>query len=139
MSGLHTIVYVSHAEGEMSDAELERILEVSRRNNARDGITGALLHRDGSFMQALEGEESAVRAAYERIARDGRHGGVLVLMDEPIAERAFPSWSMAHLQPTQSEMLSLTTADWRSGSSANAGSTARGFVALKSFADRYRR
>lgn len=139
MSGLHTIVYVSHAEGEVSDADLERILDVSRRNNSRDGITGALLHRDGNFMQCLEGEESAVRAAYGRIARDARHAGLLVLMDEPIAERAFPSWSMAHLQPTESEMLALTTADWSSSTVEHSGSTASGFVALRSFADRYRR
>lgn len=139
MTRLHTVVYVSHADGEVSDAELERILDISRRNNSRDGITGALLHRDGSFMQCLEGEESAVRAAYERIARDARHAGVLVLMDEPIAERAFPSWSMAHLQPTESEMLALTTADWSSSTAVNSGSTASGFVALRSFAERYRR
>lgn len=139
MSGLHTIVYVSHAEGEASDAELERILDVSRRNNARDGITGALLHRDGSFMQCLEGEEAVVRATFGRISVDPRHSGVLVLMDEAIEGRAFPSWSMAHLQPTESEMLALTTADWSSSTATKAGSTARGFVALKSFADRYRR
>lgn len=139
MSGLHTIVYVSHAEGKVSEAELERILEASRRNNSRDGITGALLHHEGSFMQCLEGEESSVRSAYARISEDARHGGVFVLMDEPIAERAFPSWSMAHLQPTHSEMLALTTANWSSDSSAKADETARGFVALKAFADRYRR
>lgn len=138
MSGLHTIVYVSHAVGEVSDAELERILEVSRRNNGRDGITGALLHRDGSFMQCLEGEEGVVRAAYERISRDARHGGVLVLMDEPIAERAFPSWSMGHLQPTKSEMLELTTADWKSGAQRSSGAGADGWVALRSFVDRSR-
>lgn len=139
MPRLHTIVYVSHAEGKVSDAELERILDVSRRNNARDGISGALLHRDGSFMQCLEGDESLVRAAYERISRDKRHAGVMVLMDESIEERAFPSWSMAHLQPTESEMLALTTADWSSSAATTAGATARGFVALRSFAERYRR
>jgi hypothetical protein len=36
-------------------------------------------------------------------------------------------------------MLALTTADWRADTGAAAGSTARGFVALKSFADRYQR
>ena len=139
MPGLHTIVYVSHALGDVPDAELERILEVSRRNNTRDGITGALLHHDGSFMQCLEGDEAAVRTAYARIERDQRHGGVMVLLDEPITERSFPDWSMAQLQPTKSELLALSTEGWRESVARAPGTPSRGLVALRTFADRYRR
>lgn len=139
MPGLHTIVYVSHAVGDLSVAELERILEVSRRNNARDGITGALLHLDGDFMQCLEGEETMVREAYARIEHDPRHAGAIVLLDEPITGRAFPTWSMAHLRPTRSELLALSTADWRERVAHEPGTPSRGLVALKSFAARYQR
>lgn len=139
MPGLHIIVYVSHAVTHLDDAALETILDTSRRNNARDGITGALLHRDGSFMQCLEGEESDVRRAYARIERDPRHAGLMVLLDEPIDERAFPTWSMAHFEPTRSELLELSTKGWKETVARAPGTRSHGLLALKSFADRSRR
>lgn len=79
----------------MEPAELETILEISRRNNVRDGLTGMLCHYDGSFLQFLEGEAAAVTAAFERIRRDGRHTGLIEVDRRRIEERAFPDWSMA--------------------------------------------
>lgn len=137
MDTLHTLVYVSHATAEQTEAEVERLLLDSRRNNARDGITGVLLHRDGSFMQCLEGAEAAVRRTFARIQADHRHDGVIVLLDEPIDARSFPDWTMGHLQPTRSELLALSTEGWRE----TAGDTrrvSRGLAALRSFADRSR-
>lgn len=138
MDTLHTLVYVSHATVEQTEAEIERLLLDSRRNNARDGITGVLLHRDGSFMQCLEGTADAVRETFARIQADRRHGGVLVLLDEPIAERSFPDWTMGHLQPTRSELLALATEGWRE-TAGDARRASRGLAAMRSFADRSRR
>ena len=48
---------------------LAGILSSARRNNPRDGITGALICRDDLFLQLLEGPEAAVEAliaAYRR-------------------------------------------------------------------------
>jgi hypothetical protein len=53
-----------------------------------------LLYKDGNVMQALEGEEGAVRNLYERIGRDPRHRGVQTLLQEPRERRQFPDWSM---------------------------------------------
>ena len=53
-----------------------------------------LLYKDGNFMQALEGEEGAVRALYERIRVDPRHGGVITLLEDHSEERQFPDWFM---------------------------------------------
>jgi hypothetical protein len=91
---LITLVYVSASYKLMTDDDLRAILEVSRRNNARDGITGMLLYRDGYFIQALEGEEEAVNATYAKIARDPRHFNCLVVYRNTIQERSFTSWSM---------------------------------------------
>lgn len=41
-----SLVYVSAAAQPFSPAELETLLEKSRANNTRDGISGVLLYRD---------------------------------------------------------------------------------------------
>lgn len=89
-----SIVYVSAARHPFTPAELEALLEKSRANNRRDGISGVLVYRDGDFLQVLEGPEAAVRRTYARIAADARHGGVIVLDESEIAERNFGDWSM---------------------------------------------
>ena len=99
MSDLHRLVYTSRNhlvgdEAEMSIAVLE-ILRTSQRNNARVGITGALLFNKGAFAQVLEGPSRAVEDTFERIQRDERHGDVTVLQCGTTAERKFTNWSMA--------------------------------------------
>jgi hypothetical protein len=53
---LHQIIYTSHSLVPMTGDELLELLDQSRRDNAAVGITGLLLHADGSFMQTIEGE-----------------------------------------------------------------------------------
>lgn len=76
-------------------AELDGILAVSRRNNERDGVTGALLFSPWGFAQALEGPPRAVEATLARIAADPRHVEVAVLARGPARVRAFARWAMA--------------------------------------------
>lgn len=88
------IVYVSSAVTPFTRSELTELLEKSRVNNAALDISGMLLYKDGNFMQVLEGEESAVRTLCDKVGRDPRHRGVLVLLQGQLAERQFPEWSM---------------------------------------------
>ncbi|MBV9785429.1 MAG: BLUF domain-containing protein [Acidisphaera sp.] len=94
----HRIVYCSRnalrGSHDAIEAEIRQILEKSRANNHRDGITGALLFSSGSFVQVLEGPIAALERTFETIQRDPRHRDVTVLQ---IAEsnRGFPAWSMA--------------------------------------------
>lgn len=86
------IVYISSAVGTVDTAQ---ILAASRRNNARDGLTG-LLYADGRrFLQALEGEALAVERTLERISADPRHRAVVVLSCRDIEVREFGEWAMA--------------------------------------------
>lgn len=89
-----SIVYVSSAVTPFTQSELTALLETSRRNNAAGDVTGMLLYKEGNFMQALEGPETAVRRVHSRIESDSRHKGLLTLVDKPITERQFPGWSM---------------------------------------------
>lgn len=77
--------------------EVETILEASQRNNAKAGITGALIFNSGVFAQILEGARCDIEATFERIQRDPRHGDVQVLALTPVSGRGFPTWSMAYL------------------------------------------
>jgi hypothetical protein len=56
--------------------EIESLLECSRRNNAANDITGALLFDGRAFAQVLEGPRSSVEAVYAKIVNDPRHSNV---------------------------------------------------------------
>jgi len=89
-------VYVSRSSYPFTDDDLANLLMTSRSNNARLGITGMLLHREGRFIQVLEGPEEAVRERLAVIARDPRHTAVHTIVDELVEDRLFPAWTMGY-------------------------------------------
>jgi hypothetical protein len=95
MSKLFRMAYVSGAAVRFNQMMLFDLLEQAGERNVKAGITGMLLYKDGQFMQILEGPESAVKATFDRISRDPRHHGIIVLLKEKADERHFPDWSMA--------------------------------------------
>jgi hypothetical protein len=92
---LTSLLYVSSATRHIPPDELATLLERSRRKNTSLGVTGMLLHKDGNFMQVLEGDATAVRQLFDMIGRDPRHAGVLVLRHVEQSTREFADWSMA--------------------------------------------
>lgn len=93
-SSASSVAYSSRATKDFSDDELAELLEVSRRNNDRLGLTGVLLYRDGRFLQYLEGPEPVVTERIDIIAADARHDDFQIRFRQPISARLFPSWSM---------------------------------------------
>jgi hypothetical protein len=91
---LFSLVYISSTVVPFSPAELTALLATSHKNNSALGITGMLLYKDGNVMQALEGEERAVRTLYAKIGRDPRHRGLLTIYQGPVLARQFQEWSM---------------------------------------------
>lgn len=89
------LIYVSDLV-DKKESELGPILESAVRHNREDGITGMLLYAGGNFLQVLEGTPAQVRATYERICLDPRHGHITVLTEEEVAERHFENWSMGY-------------------------------------------
>ena len=104
---MYQIVYVSTATREYGRDELERILAVSRRNNSADGVTGMLCYHGGTFFQMLEGERDKVEAVMRRVAADGRHYGVTVLLEQEVAHAALPDWSMAFTEVSSRQAMTL--------------------------------
>ena len=91
---MYSLTYVSSATRPLRPPDLRRLLDQCNKTNQAAQVTGMLLYKDGNFMQVLEGPEARVRSAYAKIGRDGRHHGLITLLQGPIEERAFPTWSM---------------------------------------------
>ncbi|PZE88894.1 BLUF domain-containing protein [Curtobacterium sp. MCBD17_008] len=100
---LQSLVYMSSATEHFDGPALDAVLERSRVRNTEDGLTGLLVHREGRFMQLLEGPHDAVISTYGRIVGDPRHDEVRLLVEETIHTRRFPEWSMAFSRDTDVE------------------------------------
>jgi len=88
------LLYASRAATALTDPVVDSILQQSRRNNARLGITGLLCFSTDLFMQILEGGRNEVCELFNAIVRDQRHVDVRILLYEEISERRFGGWTM---------------------------------------------
>lgn len=88
------LIYVSAARQEMDQATLLQILDSAIRHNTRNKLSGMLLYARGSFIQVLEGSETAVAETMRRICDDPRHHDIQTLTQDVINEREFAQWAM---------------------------------------------
>ena len=86
------------------------LLAQCRTNNGDLGITGALLHHEGHFLQVLEGAEETVRALLTRIKRDPRHTDFVLLFAGTTPTRVFGDWSMGSMTLDQAAFDGLIKA-----------------------------
>jgi hypothetical protein len=105
--------YVSTAVEQMLREDLLAILEVSRRTNRDNGVTGLLLFDGKDFLQVLEGDEASVRETYGRIAQDERHRDLNVLFEEQVDSAQFGQWSMGFQAVDGVDWLEFPTSDER--------------------------
>jgi hypothetical protein len=84
-----SLTYMSTASTPFDSTQIAALLQQSRENNERRGLTGMLLFKNGRFMQVLEGAEKDVRERYAVIAADSRHTDLKTLVDESIDRRRF--------------------------------------------------
>lgn len=91
-----SIIYVSVADPLIGSDDIKAILDSARRNNARDGLTGALLYTGYNFMQLLEGPADKLGACLQAIREDPRHSGMVEIRRRQIEQRDFADWSMLY-------------------------------------------
>jgi len=101
------LIYMSRF-AESDEAQLHAILAASRKNNAKDQITGMLLYCNGHFLQILEGDKNAVTSTFERIRDDPRHHGVFQLDALVVQQRQFGDWAMGFKKLTQADIEKST-------------------------------
>ncbi len=89
------IIYISKLSPNISQQEIQKIADISSRNNEKKHITGVLLHLGGLFFQVIEGEIEQVESLYHKILVDNRHMDMLCLKAEyDVKERLYPNWAM---------------------------------------------
>jgi len=94
---LERMLYRSTGTGRTDSLlNLAVILAESQRNNARDGLTGALAAHDGQFIQVLEGSPDGLDRLLTRLESDPRHRDIVVLDRRPLEARLFDGWTMAN-------------------------------------------
>ncbi|WP_101927423.1 MULTISPECIES: BLUF domain-containing protein [Luteimonas] len=95
---IRQLLYRSAQLYEFTAADMRRLLQDARADNAAQDVTGVLAYRDGTFLQLLEGAPDVVDALYARVAGDRRHCDVRLLSRGTRATRLLPGWAMAYAE-----------------------------------------
>jgi hypothetical protein len=109
---MYRVIYTSLESAPFSKADLDTLLEQSRRNNAAADVTGFLLYANGKFMQLLEGPPDSVRALVAKIRTDPRHCNFIPLMESETPARTFNDWSMGFRRLQPGDVAALGYADF---------------------------
>lgn len=67
------LIYTSKCSRQMTELEIINILYESSSGNARVGITSVLVHKEGQFMQLIEGNRLSILHLFDKIRKDTRH------------------------------------------------------------------
>lgn len=101
------VSYISEQSSIMSESDLVALLNTSRVNNKRLGITGVLIYFNGIFTQYFEGAEEAVNELYSHISKDTRHRNIKELLSGHHPERYYSDWTMAYRSLNENEISSI--------------------------------
>lgn len=133
----YQLLYISAAITEFTEGDLEQLLQLARKNNESMSVTGMLLFHEGSFIQALEGEQEAVDALYNKIGKDPRHTETRVIFRGNTPDRDFSGWSMGFYRSNQSSAQNLEgfhsflRSGFRSGSKEDEGTARKALLAFR--------
>ena len=106
--GMIQLTYTSMAAPLLVTHDIKRILEIAKKFNSENKITGCLLYYKHRFLQILEGEEEIIEELYAKIKQDKKHFNVNLLHINEINERIFPKWSMAFKELNKNQIEKLT-------------------------------
>lgn len=90
-------LYASRISTLIAPSSLDDILDQSRKNNPKHGITGLLCHTHDSFVQVVEGGREQISLLLRSIYLDNRHQHMTILSFEEITERRFGNWTMGRV------------------------------------------
>jgi hypothetical protein len=118
---LFSLIYCSRAVEHLANTEIDRIVAVAQRNNARNDITGLLVFSSGIFFQWLEGRRDCVEELMKSISADARHNTIVILdTTEEVRERVFSGWAMELVSPQDIQAVLLDAIDSSQGSKSTA-------------------
>jgi len=98
------VTYVSREAPGLTSDKLLALVSQCHRNNPDKGLTGMLLHGNGTFLQVLEGDDHVVDTLIGAIAADPRHIDMKIVRREPVTRRQFADWSMGFERVTDESL-----------------------------------
>jgi len=89
----HAIAYISSKRNNITDAEIQQLLNQAYEHNNAYDIHGLLLYSEGNFFQLIEGERQKIQNLYyDKIEKDPRHKGVIKFIDKEISLPSFDGY-----------------------------------------------
>lgn len=93
---MYRLIYLSTAtQDKMGYSDLVDLLAKSQYTNRTIDVSGILLHKDGEFIQVLEGEKKTVLDLFEKIKLDKRHTNIIIFYEKEIDKKYFEGYFMA--------------------------------------------
>ena len=92
---MYELTYRSKARKDITQKEIEQILNIAKIRNRDKNISGCLIYHNNVFLQILEGEEEDVLFLFDKIKLDIRHSASELIWKGPSVKRFFPNWEMA--------------------------------------------
>ena len=102
------VTYVSREAHGLTSDKLLALVSQCHRNNPDKGLTGMLLHGNGTFLQVLEGDDHVVDTLIGAIAADPRHIDMKIVRREPVTRRQFADWSMGFERVTDESLKGVS-------------------------------
>lgn len=91
---LVSMLYRSKATVPFPDTDLADLASGAAERNRVRGVTGALFHDQGRFLQWIEGPQESVRELFGQISNDARHTDIDVVSYGSAGHRLFADWSL---------------------------------------------
>jgi hypothetical protein len=87
-------IYTSYMRKQYSFNELELLMNIFKKNNKDNNLTGCLLYNKGNVIQLFEGEKIKTKELLDKLISDNRHSRYTTLLYKDINKRSFPNWEM---------------------------------------------
>jgi hypothetical protein len=97
----YAISYVSTANIDFQDQEIEDMMIKTNQFNSDEKITGILLYNERNFFQLIEGEKKAIQNLYERIKPDFQHKNIIRIFQKLVFEPAFDGYLTDFISDTK--------------------------------------
>lgn len=138
-ANIYEITYYSSAKAGLEKADITAILDTAKDFNAKNEITGCLVHYKHQFIQVLEGEKAVVEKLLSRIKNDRRHSHLYVISQAEKEERTFSNWTMAYRQLSDQEANAVNDELFKTNFLTFSAFAAKPTQTIKSFWSRVQR
>ncbi len=101
------ILYLSEANAEFTDDDIQDLATLSATKNKQLDITGYLCFSRNRFLQYLEGDAPVIIELLDTIRKDERHTFINEIALDNREDRMFSSWSMRYISQEELSRVNL--------------------------------